>query len=225
MKEITIKLYSYDELSEEAQAKAHNDYLRAGDYWSLESEAKSVIEEVEKLFRVKLTDYSVDTYRPEYPTVKFGDFWNDDMKNLKGNRARAFLWNNFGHVLLSGRYYSKYHGTKHAHSRFFFDRVYDGTCPLTGICFDCDALDPMAYFCFGVEWSEELKKRVPGPRDENAVRRDNCTTVEGVVRDCVHSLFKSFCDDKEYAEGRESFRNACVANDWTFEEDGTMHNA
>ena len=226
MKEITIKLYTFDELSDEAKKRAHNTFLSTGDYWGASGDATATIKKVEELFGVKLSDWEVDSYNPRYPTVTFQDSrWNDDALYLKGNRARAYLWNNFGKVLLTGRYYSKWHGTKYAHSRLFFDRVYDGTCPLKGVCFDCDALDPMAYFCFGVEWSEELKKRVPSARDENALRRDNATTVEGVIRDCVYSLFKAFNEDCEASESMDYFAELCEVNGWTFEEDGTMRNA
>ena len=220
MKEITIKLYTFDELSDEAKKKAHETFLSTGDYWGASGDATATIKKVEELFGIKLSDWEINSYNPRYPTVAFQDSrWHDDALDLKGNRARAYLWNNFGKVLLTGRYYSKWHGTKYAHSRLFFDRVYDGTCPLTGVCFDCDALDPLAYFCFGVVWNGE--KRVPSCR---SLRADNAVTVKSVIQDCVYSLFKAFNADYEASESMDYFAELCEGNGWTFEEDGTMRN-
>ena len=221
MKEITIKLYTFDELSDEAKKRAHNTFLSTGDYWGASGDATATIKKVEELFGIKLSDWEIDSYNPRYPTVTFQDNrWHDGALDLKGNRARAYLWNNFGKVLLTGRYYSKWRGTDRAHSRLFFDRVYDGTCPLTGVCFDCDALDPMAYFCFGVVWNGE--KRVSSGR---LLRADNAVTVKSVIQDCVYSMFKAFNADCEASESMDYFAELCEVNGWTFEEDGTMRNA
>lgn len=133
MKEITIKLYTFDELSDEAKKRAHETFLSTGDYWGASDDAMATIKKVEELFCIKLSDWDIDSCNPRYPTVTFEDSrWYNDALDLKGNRARAYLWNNFGKVLLTGRYYSKWHGTKYAHSRLFFDRVYDGTLSLDG---------------------------------------------------------------------------------------------
>ena len=220
MKEITIKLYTFDELSDEAKKRAHEAFLSTGDYWDASGDATATIKKVEELFCIKLSDWEIGSCNPRYPTVTFENSrWYNDALDLKGNRARAYLWNNFGKVLLTGRYYSKWRGTKHAHSRLFFDRVYDGTCPLTGVCFDCDALDPMAYFCFGVVWNGE--KRVPSGR---SLRADNAVTVKSVIQDCVYSMFKAFNADCEASESMDYFAELCEVNGWTFEEDGTMRN-
>ena len=220
MKEITIKLYTFDELSDEAKKRAHETFLSTGNYWGASSDATATIKKVEGLFGIKLSNWEIGSSCPRYPTVTFQDSrWNDDALYLKGNRARAYLWNNFGKVLLTGRYYSKWRRTNYAHSRLFFDRVYDGTCPLTGFCFDCDALDPMAYFLFGVVWNGE--KRVPSGR---SLRVDNAVTVKSIIQDCVYSMFKAFNADCEASESMDYFAELCEVNGWTFEEDGTMRN-
>ena len=220
MKEITIKLYTFDELSDEAKKRAHETFLSTGNYWCASSDATATIKKVEELFGIKLSDWEIGSSCPRYPTVTFQDNrWHDEALDLKGNRARAYLWNNFGKVLLTGRYYSKWRGTKYAHSRLFFDRVYDGACPLTGVCFGCDALDPLACFCFGVVWNGE--KRVPSGR---SLRADNAVTVKSVIQDCVYSMFKAFNADCEASESMDYFAELCEGNGWTFEEDGTMRN-
>ena len=222
MKEITIRLFDYDELSDEAKKKAHEDWLSQGHEHFWGGEVRDTLKKLEEEFGIEVTRWSYDSCSYDCGTIRFEN-WNDDQLALTGERARAFLWNNFGHLLLTGRYYSKFHGTKHAHSKFWFDRVYDGTCPLTGVCFDNDALDPLAYFCFGVKWDEKAGKRVMVPHDERW--RWRSTTVEEIIRACVDSLFKSAQQDCEYQDSEEHFAEMCEANDWTFEEDGTRRDA
>ena len=222
MKEITVRLFDYDELSDEAKKKAHEDWLSQGHEHFWGGEVRDTLKRLEEEFGIEVTRWSYDSCSYDCGTIRFEN-WNDDQLALAGERARAFLWNNFGHLLLTGRYYSKFHGTKHAHSKFWFDRVYDGTCPLTGVCLDNDALDPLAYFCFGVKWDEKAKKRVMVPHDERW--RWRSTTVEEIIRDCVDSLFKSARQDCEYQGSEEHFAEMCGANDWTFEKDGTRRDA
>lgn len=230
MKEIVKKytVYSFNELNDKAKEKAYQKWYQTSE-WGYASEAEDTIKEIEKLFSIKLKNWSISDYQPEYPDIhfndSFGDFWEQEERlQLSGNRARSFLWNNFGHVLYEGRFLGSSCKTSYRHSRVNYERVYDGTCPLTGVCFDNDALDPLAYFCFGVEWSEELKKRVPTKRDANQMRIENRTTVKEIIRDCVHSLFESLNDYCAYYSSEEYFEEECNNNDWTFLEDGTMFN-
>ena len=43
MKEITIKLYTFDELSDEAKKRAHETFLSTGDYWGASGDATATI--------------------------------------------------------------------------------------------------------------------------------------------------------------------------------------
>lgn len=229
MKEITVKLYDYDELSEEAKKKAHEDWLSRGHEHFCGGEVRDTLKKLEEEFGIEVTRWSYDSCSYDVGTIWF-ERYNDDQLALAGDRARAFLWSNFGHLLMQPRthYYMKIGGklrncvgenSRKYKSKVFFDRVYDGTCPLTGVCFDNDALDPLAYFCFGVKWDEKAKKRVMVPHDERW--RWKSTTVEEVIRDCVDSLFESAQRDCEYQDSEEYFAEMCEANNWTFEEDGS----
>ena len=220
MKEIMIKLYTFDELSDEAKKRAYKTFLSRGNYRGALSDATATVKKVEEFFGIKISNWETGSSCPRYPAVMFQDNrWCNDVLDLKGNRARAYFWNNFGKVLRTGRYYSKWRGTKYAHSRLFFDRVHDGTCPSTGVCFDCGALDPLVCFCFGVAWNGE--KLVPSSR---SLRADNAVTVKSVIQDCVYSLFKAFNAGCEASESMDYFAELCKRNGWTFEEDGTMRN-
>lgn len=229
------KVYSFDELSEEAKSKAHSDYLNSYDFYPWGKEVENCIEELNNLFHIKIRDWEYGGYCSYSYDIKWEDwFWDYDYaykrKELSGNRARAFLWNNFGDVLYEMRHYGKYlkngnTGKWHYQrtSRVLAgSRVYDGTCPLTGTCIDNSALDPMAYFCFGAKWDKDLQKRVPDRRDAFAVKWDEGVTVESIITDCVDSLFHAAQDDYEYYQSRKHFEEECRDNDWEFLENGKM---
>ena len=233
MKEVTVRLYEYDELSDEAKRKAHEDWLSVNREHFCGGEVRATLKRLEEEFGIEVTRWSYDACSHDCGTVRFEN-WNDGQLALAGERARAFLWNNFGHLVMRPRThcYMKVDGkwrncvgqeSRKYESKVFFDRTYDGTCPLTGVCFDNDALDPLACFCFGVKWDEKAKKRVTVPCDERW--RWKSKTVEDVVRECVDALFESAQKDCEYQDSEEHFAEMCSDNGWTFEEDGTIRNA
>ena len=233
MKEITIRIYEYDELSDKAKRKAYEDWLSMNHEHFRDGEVLASLKRIEEEFGIEVTRWSYGACSYDCGTVRFEN-WNDDQLALAGERARAFLWNNFGHLVMQPRthYYMKVDGkwrncvgqeSRKYESKVFFDRTYDGTCPLTGVCFDNDALDPLACFCFGVKWDEKAKKRVMVPHDERW--RWKSKTVEDVIRECVDALFESAQKDCEYQDSEEHFAEMCSANDWTFEEDGTIMDA
>ena len=215
MRTAEVKIYSYSELSEDAKEHAWQNWLAKGVEYPWDGEARETIDALENALGIAVRRWRFDSSGHDFDLSFEG--WNEDALNLRGNRARSYLWNNFGHLLLQGRYYKKWHGTKHAHSRFWLDRVYDGTCPLTGVCFDCDALDPLAYFCFGVKWDETQKKRIP---IRPTIAQDNANTVEDIIRECVDSLFSALERDWAWCESQEYFAEHAEANGYEFTEDG-----
>lgn len=217
MRKTEIDIYTLSELSEEARERAHRDWIGECREYAWLQEARGTVEAFEKEFGVRFKDWQFSAL--DYSFTLDADGIDDAVLALKGNRARAWFWNNHGDILLTGRYYSMHHGTKHTHSKFFFDRVYDGTCPLTGYCMDCSALDPIAHFCFGVKWDEEGKRRVPSSR---RLSDDDCSTVESLLRESAHSLFEALRADCEYQDSMEAFMEECEANGYEFTQDGKM---
>ena len=224
MKTVQLTLYSIDELSDGAKEYARSEWNKDTTH-NWDGEVRDTIKEFEYEFDLKVKDWRYSPYDHEF-SLDLGGI-EDDVLSLKGNRARAWFWDNHGGVLLSPRktWCSRHNGTvgkaRAYRSNVFFDRVYDGTCPWTGVCFDNNALDPLAYFCFGVRWDEKLQKRVPVRPTK---REDDRNTVESVLRDCVDSLFLAAQKDWEYQCGMAAFKEACDANGYTFEPDGTMRN-
>lgn len=235
MKEITIKLYDYDELSSEAKGRALEEW-RSGDvehFWG--SEVGDTFVKLQKELGIEVSRWEYSPYSHDSGVIRFTNY-NDDQLALAGRRAQAFLWNNFAHLIVQPRkqWYSKnndgrvdlsgclhcYDGWSNMYrkSKVFFERTYDGTCPLTGVCFDNDALDPLGYFCLCMEWDEKARKRVMIPQAKRA--RWAATTVEDVLRDCVDSLLQSAQDDWDSQFTEEYFAEHASANGFTFDENG-----
>ena len=230
MRTTEVKVYSFAELSDEAKEHAHTDWLSDGYEYPYWREARDTIKAFEREFDVRLLDWHFDANTYGYNLSFDSMTMRENILELSGNRARAWIWNNHGDILIepTTHYYEIKNGKRYKvvgpHSRkyrskVFFDRVYDGTCPWTGYCLDCDALDPLAYFAFGVEWSDKEKKRVAGNRK---LAIDNATTIEDLLRECADSLFSSLQRDCEYNESMEAFAERCAANDYEFTEDGEL---
>lgn len=235
MKEITIRLYDYDELSPEAKKRALEEW-RSGDvehFWG--REVYDTLEKLQKELGISVTQWE---YTPTYHdsgVIRFTHY-TDDQLNLAGRRAQAFLWNNFAHLIMQPRkqWYAKHRDGRvdlsgslycggewenmYWKSKVFFDRTYDGSCPLTGVNFDNYALDPLVYFCFGVEWDEKEKKRVMIPQSRRT--KWMTTTVEDVLRDCVDALLQSAQDDWNYRFTEEYFADHASTNEFMFDENG-----
>lgn len=229
MRKANVNVFAFDELSEEAKERAHRDWVSEGRPYCWAAEARQTIEAFEKEFGVEVWNWQYSSCGYDF-RLDTGSI-DDEVLALKGNRARAWLWNNHGHVLLKPRvrYFTHDRDGRRIEavsadsveyrSKIDFDRVYDGTCPWTGYCMDCSALDPIAHFCFGVEWDEKEKKRVPSSR---RIAVDDSNTVESLLRDGLRSLFQALKEDCEYQESMEAFKDACEANEYEFTEDGEM---
>ena len=164
------------------------EWVSAGMPYCWAAEARQTIEAFEREFGVKIREWEYSSCGYDFH-LDTGSI-DDAVLALKGNRARAWFWNNHGSVLLEPRVRYFTHDREGRRieavavdsvkyrSKIAFTRVYDGTCPWTGYCLDNDALDPIAYFCFGVEWDEKGKRRVQSKA--RTLRQDDANTVESL---------------------------------------------
>ena len=235
MREITIRLYDYDELSHEAKRRALEEWQSEDVEHFLGREVEDTFTKLQEELGIEVSRWEYSPYGHDVGVIRFPRY-TDDQLVLSGRRAQAFLWNQFDHLIVQPRrkWYSKnqdgrvdlsgslYCGdgwrNMSRESKVFFDRTYDGSCPLTGVCFDNDALDPLGYFCFGVEWDEKTRKRVAIPQSKRA--RWAATTVEDVLRDCVDALLRSAQDDWNYQFTEEYFSEYARNNEFVFDESG-----
>ena len=230
MRKAKVDVFAFDELSEEARERAHRDWVSEGMPYCWDAEARDTIKAFEREFGVKIREWEYSSCGYDFH-LDTGSI-DDAVLALKGNRARAWFWNNHGSVLLEPRVRYFTHDREGRRieavavdsvkyrSKIAFTRVYDGTCPWTGYCLDNDALDPIAYFCFGVEWDEKGKRRVQSKA--RTLRQDDANTVESLLRDSVDALFRSLKEDCAYQESMEAFKDACEANLYEFTEDGKI---
>lgn len=123
MKEIKVKLYSFNELSDDAKEKAiekarerHCDW-----YWDIVREEISALSDIAYTMGAdKNVSYQFSTCSYSYVEFSFGDI-ADDLEDI---RALKYIYNNFIAPFVKGKYYST-HGKyidgkycyKHKHSK------------------------------------------------------------------------------------------------------------
>ena len=120
MKTITITLYRFAELSEEAKKAALNAHRNDfEDDWSREIDDS--ISEIADACDMRLIGRCA-----LYPVFTS----NNDIDFKSNARLMAYIWNNYIEPSLRGKYYSK--GKTHRHSKV----TKDFDCPFTGYCAD-----------------------------------------------------------------------------------------
>lgn len=157
MKTITTSLYSYKELSPEAQAKVIENKIKdaQNDEWLLQFDSDEMMESLKAVCEaccLRLSDWSFGTYCRDWK-VKVSNYAVED---LSGRRALAW----FLQILIDNGY---------PRPKRFADMKFTGICGFTGVCFDEDvvetvweellagetvakAFDQVAYtFCKGLE--------------------------------------------------------------------------
>lgn len=170
MRVIETKVYTFDELSDKAKEKALQWWYESFEYpWG--DEAIETIKAFVALFHGKVKDYSIDYQNANQSTVDIQ--WPDDcLEDMFGLRAYKWIVNNKIPV--------------------------SGDCPLTGMCFDKNALDPVRDF-------------LKNPKGK---------TIREIVEDGIHNVLKCVEDDFEYQAFGEGAIESISANGYTFTENG-----
>jgi len=193
MREVTVKLYKFHELSDESKARAldkQREFVNKDTYHMDE-----IVDSLKGLFKaagVKLTDWSLGSYN-RYNHV---DFDMGDAGDLKGPRAMAWIENN----LLAGLRH-KAPVTVQQHKDY---KAYGYTvgavneCPFTGICYDMDFLDAL------------LKDVKDGE------------TLKDAFRGLADVCGKLIEDEHEYRLKDSSLIEDIEANDYEYTEDGEL---
>lgn len=197
MKQVTINLYTAEELKEKfpkAFEKALSNFQNPKDYFVpwVDETVDSFIQVFEKCYGIKLKDYNIG-YPGTY--VKF-EFSYDEVGDFSGHRAIAWLENNlFGRLRID--WYK--HNPKRKTTKYYGqwpDEIRE--CPLTGYC--CDR-----------EFLLELQKSILN--GENL--RMAFSNLAHVCQDLVDQEY-------EYYYSEESFLDQMDANDVLFDEYGKV---
>lgn len=217
MRTAKVNVFGYSELSAAAKQKAYQEWLENGGCdFMYYNEVCNTISAFEREFGVTVSDWSVSD--EDYDFTLRTSAISDEILALRGNRARAWFWNNHGDILLSRRYRSGKHGTKYAYSKFFHTAAIEGTCPFTGMCYDSDILAIIADFCFGVSRRGPIKS----PFAQRLISVDNSYSVLRLLRVSLDFFFATLVEECKYWRSEESFASFCEANEWEFTANGKM---
>jgi hypothetical protein len=213
MKTIEVKLYKFEELSEEAKEKAIEKWRNSGtDFHG--DEYRDTLKKFEESFPIKVKDWSIDPWGGSYINSYFtGD---DDIKELSGIRLMKYLWNNYQakQFFSRGQRYQVHSREKISHARIRSEKLKNGYynsyysaitleagCVLTGCGVDYDILNPIYKF-------------LESP--------DN-RTFESLLEECLESWRKSWEKEMEYQNSDEYISEEIIANECDFTEDGEMY--
>jgi len=198
-----IVICKLHELTEEAQDKAHEEYLeRFGwDIPAWREENRESLEEFCKVFPVKAKNWSYG-YRTDITSVIEFSAYDDDVWDLTGLRLRTWLINNFEEWLYKGKYIHivtnlKPYSYKSKHSKAIIE---PSCCPFTGYCMDENLLDPIRKF----------------------IKEPDGRTLEDLLNECLWSWVNACQEDYEYEMTFEFFKEHAEANEWEFYQNGKM---
>jgi len=221
MRTVTPKpfnVYEFDELSDEAKQKAikgQRDFeMEIENPWA--DEWRDTLHKIEELFDIEV---DFDSYNQH--SISWRKWWNkeygEEMLNLSGNRALSFLWNNYGRYIYKGKYYSCHdrweNGKYHYVSRRSKCTLVSGDCPLTGVCYDNDALDPLWNFIEGKDKSSCCSRWIHFKN----------RSVKDIIEDCVDSLCDAWDKEEEYRLSDEGLVDSIKSNGYEYYEDGTLY--
>lgn len=153
MKTITINLYKFNELSEEAKKTAIDKYRNKHDNYFYYDEIIESVKKLIDLFNLKTGN--------TYTDLRYSHI-DDTILELSGVRLYKYILNNYGSKLFTPKYKkmidrevkskayickvntSKRTGEEYT---FLYDKQKtDNSCVLTGVCFDDDILKPVYDF-------------------------------------------------------------------------------
>jgi hypothetical protein len=205
MKTKVIELFDLSELSEEAQQKAHADYLNLGDFYHWQGENAQTLKAFTDLFNIKL-DRDGD-YKSIYNGSNF-----EDLESLSGPRLLSYLWNRYGKEIFKPKVYHNKGYTKTRQSKLFTDPF---NCIFTGYCMDVDIIAPIVEYMRG---QKEIYK--DGKLKIERVKFPKNLTFEDLLRDCIQEFNQAVNRDYEEAQSFEQFKDTSEANEWTYTENG-----
>lgn len=200
MRTETIEIYSFNELSEEAQRYAWENGSDYGGEYSLDFE--TILEAFENAFDIKVYRYSVgDYYTPTFSYTLGGAA----AEAPEGDplRLARYMWNNYADVITRGKYYSTrmkiVNGDFHNVSRRSKVLLSLHEYALTGICWDQDILQPII---------DCLKYK----------RFFN--DIEELFDACLTAFFTAWNADIEYCRSFEYYAEKAEFNDFEYTADG-----
>ncbi len=198
MRTKTIKLYTFDELSDEAKEKAIDQY-RENQREDIPCFSDEMLDSLKGLFEhcsgVELKDYSLGEYN-SWIKVSF----SEDVDEMSGKRAFAWLENNLLTYIRIPETSLKVKNSRKECLKY--GKGYRAgeikSCPFTGVCYDEDFLQGLIS---DIKDGSDLK-----------------TAFEGLAT----TYQKMFSDELEYMQSEEYIKETFDTNGYEFLENGEM---
>lgn len=202
----TIKLYEYSELSETAKETIRDKWRSHDVMEGYNSDYIATMNAFEKLCDIKICRWEVSDWNHrfdidygctgvyEYPDKD--ELWNwVYLDDLKGKHLFRYVSTNIIPYIVKRKELWKNYPKKFVSRVNYETEPEKGTCPLTGVCMDCDIIEPlMKYYR---NWA----------RDYN----DDYTFAD-LMEECVESFFKAWQSEWEYRMSDESIDEDIEAN-------------
>lgn len=203
MRTVTQTLYTFSELSEQAQQRAIEQHRNKGyDYSHYFDEITNSVKAAADVFGLK--------FGGEYTDLRFSHI-DDNLLELSGVRLYKWLINNHYSDLfkpiyiktVSGKYKNKLFYCKTSKNQEY-TTIYSrwkrsADCVLTGVCYDNDILQPFYDF---------LKKP------------SSHTTLEDLFKEMEGAIEQTYKDCEEWINSYEFIADELEANGYEFTEEG-----
>ena len=204
MRQEVINIYTFEELSPEAQDQAIQDRREVNQmepfFWS--DEALKAIESGLDAFGCSLGRYSIQWENANLSHVPFST--PDNTEELTGLRLHRWIINNAYSALKERKPYGTY--KKRENGKWEYDRrsriIYaDTCCPFTGVCYDESFLYPIREF---------MKNPTPG------------TTLADLMHDAINAVLRDVESEIEYRDTDKAIREELISNGYEYLESGEI---
>jgi len=217
MRTIRTKIYQFDELNDGAKQKAINKYRENDNYDFIYSDAENTVKAFCDAFNVKTGSHSW----LDCNTSKI----DDAILELTGLRLRKYLLNNFGATLYKRKYLKNgqlsdakkpFHRmmkqteitnncpNKGKFSISYYSNIFveANNCNLTGMCYDCDMMQPIYDF---------LELRI-----------FDSTNFDDLLNSCFDAMRETIENEIDYRNTDEAVIEEIEANNYEFTENGNI---
>ena len=175
MRTVEVKLYEFHELSDEAKQKALDQFRNREYHYD---EIKDTMKKFAEVFDLTIKSWELGYGRGTH--ISFSCHEEDELINHKDL---------FSHMV------------EGVPVKYWNQEAQDGSCPLTGVCWDCNVLDPLVNF---MKDTEDI-------------------TYHELMQRCFDSLVEACSNDVLYHCGDEATKYFIEANEYEFTEDGTHY--
>lgn len=189
-----VTIYNFEELSEEAKKNAienvRDEYTNDQNPWAEEN-----INSIRAITEAMDCDYEIDDYN--HVNLYFDNEYAEEVLNLEGNRACAYIWNNFIEPNIKPKYICDCKNVG-----YYSKVTKEFNCPFTGYCADMLLWDA---------W-ESFKKNFT-----------KYTNVVNFISEVEYTIEKFLNDEDNYYYSDDYIKDVIEAEGIEFTEKGEIY--